>query len=70
MSLLLFQRFRTYNGNYHSCQIPEIWSVRIVLNNIKVKLFSIPQHKDVLESLTESEILSFEFSCYLNIILS
>jgi len=29
-------------------------------NNIKVKLFSIPQHKDVLESLTESEILSFE----------
>ncbi|MBL76695.1 MAG: hypothetical protein CL763_07215 [Chloroflexi bacterium] len=29
-------------------------------NNIEVKLFSIPQHKDVLESLTESEILSFE----------
>ena len=29
-------------------------------NNIKVKLFSIPQHKDVLESLSESEISSFE----------
>ena len=23
MSLLPFQRFRTYNGNYHSCQIPD-----------------------------------------------